>query len=48
MNPSVYVLGADFGRYTDTFEKEGYIKMTRGNFSKNVQVKNLLCSSEII
>jgi restriction system protein len=25
MNPSVFVLRADFGRYTDTFEKEGYI-----------------------
>lgn len=24
MNPSVFVLRADFGRYTDTFEKEGY------------------------
>jgi len=25
LNPSVFVLRADFGRYTDTFEKEGYI-----------------------
>ena len=48
MNPSVFVPRADFGRYTVTFENEGHIKMTRGNFSKNGQVKNLLCSSEII
>ena len=25
MNPNVYVLRADFGRYTDTFKKENYI-----------------------
>jgi restriction system protein len=32
-NPNVYVLRAEFGRYTDTFEKEGYIGI--GWFSHN-------------
>ncbi len=32
-NPNVFVLRAEFGRYTDTFEKEGYIGI--GWFSNN-------------
>ncbi len=45
-NPNVFVLRAEFGRYTDIFEKEGYIGIGWFNDNQEEDAENLIMSDD--